>query len=334
MSRPKLILSSLCAVVALLAISAIGASAASATCYRVAEKKTGRYETRATCENNGPIVAEGEWIKIKKLEGKLKLGEYCAEVEVAETGNYENNACTIKVAKKPFIKVKVPEYGICTEKAGAGTEPPVKWDDHVCNTQVKVLAERKWEWLPLAANQLVEGTSGESTLEGTIAGLSIKIKCATDKFRGEIEPKGASTGEITFETCNNPFEVPSSTHKLTAIANCSVPNIKFKFRDQLVSGNGAGPEEEFKPEAVGGTQFVEIEITGATCGLPKKNKVEVSRADGGVYCALPLYDVGSVTHEIVCTATGDEYLRFAGTLTSFYSTEKVKLANAWGWFAE
>ncbi len=43
------------------------------------------------------------------------------------------------------------EWQVCREKAGAGSEPPVKYDNHHCNSQKKPVAERKWEWVKLEA---------------------------------------------------------------------------------------------------------------------------------------------------------------------------------------
>lgn len=237
-------------------------------------------------------------------------------------------------------------YWVCKE--GAASEPPVKYDNHECNTQVKPLAERKWEWLEVKGTEKfsVEGESAASKLEGEVAGLKTIVECKKDKFKGEIEKEGKSKGEITFETCEF-FEVKN--HVKTAVANCTVPPITFKFIDALVQGQGLGPatwgpEDQFNPET--GETFVEIKIEGASCvlkGTYKATQHEVAISEGtttvkykGQVCALPEAGVGKVVHEIVCTSTGS-HLTFNGKAAYFFSTDPVHLvgtAKEWGWDAE
>ena len=122
-SRIRVLLVSLLAVFAL---SAIASASASATCYRVAEAKTGRFKTRETCEAGTPVIAKGEWINVSKLETKLSGDEWCAKVETIETGTYEDAGRTKAKAKGEYIKVHVPAFWLCRK---GGTE---KYTEHLC----------------------------------------------------------------------------------------------------------------------------------------------------------------------------------------------------------
>ncbi len=172
----------------------------------------------------------------------------------------------------------------------------------------------------------VEGTSGASQLESVIAGTKIVIECKKDAFTGEIEAAGKTKGEITFEECKL-FEIKAG--KKTELPKCTVPNIKFKFNDQLVSGSGATAEDEFFPTS--GTLYVEFEITGGECLLKGKYKVETTAEKKGQRCALPSGEVEMEKHEIVCTSTGGSELRFGKEKVSFFSTDTVNLTTKKVW---
>jgi len=188
------------------------------------------------------------------------------------------------------------------------------------------------EWLAITAAKKITGTSGNSKLEGTVAGLKLIIECKKDKTTGttnEIETAGKNKGKILFEECGHPTEILRGNRKeLTA---CTVANIEFSFLSQLIAGKGAGPELEFKPSPSTSTLFVTIKITG--CALPEENKVEVAAVGDGITCALPEAEVGLVVHEIACASTGDANLRFAGKAASFTSVEKVEIENKERWLA-
>jgi len=185
----------------------------------------------------------------------------------------------------------------------------------------------KFEWLPITAAKKITGTSGNSKLEGTVAGLKLIIECKKDKTTGttnEIETAGKNKGKILFEECGHPSEILRGNRKeLTA---CTVANIEFSFLSQLIAGKGAGPELEFKPSPSTSKLFVTIKITG--CALPEENKVEVAAEGDGITCALPEAEVGLVVHEISCWSTGDTNLRFAGKAASFTSAEKVEIETS------
>lgn len=142
-----------------------------------------------------------------------------------------------------------PVYLVCVEKAGSGK----KFKDRNCKEES---GTGKFELVEVTENLSVNGTSGVSVLTSTLLKAEIKITCKKDVFTGTIGPKGLSKGEVTYEEC----KVGNSSGNF---ANCVVPNIKFKFIDQLIENSKGEVEDEFKPES--GKVFVEIVI---------KNKAE------------------------------------------------------------
>jgi len=319
------LLASVLAVFAVGAVSGIGASVASAECLLVAEAEAGQFEA-PSCAG---AVGNKDYVKAKTVN-KLKEDEWCAEVETAETGNFEDNKCEKAKAKSKFIKVFTHGFWVCKEKAGAGTEPPVKYDDHTCSTKAKALAERKWEWRPVRAAEKFPftGTSGVSKLEGTLLGLRVLIECKKDSIKGEITAAGSTANVvIMYEECSL-FEVKK--YVKTAESACTVANIETKpLNDLLITGKGVGPEDEFEP--VTGTTFAEVSITGSSCALVSKEPVT-----GKQICQLPEGPVGKVEHEIECSPSGGS-LEFGKKPASYYGNATVKLsgtAEGWGWGAE
>jgi len=129
-----------------------------------------------------------------------------------------------------------PVYLVCLEKEGTGT----KYKDRNCKETSGT--GNKFELVEVTENLAVNGTSGVSVLTSTLLGAEIKITCTKDKFTGTIGPKGLSKGEVTYEGC-------SAGNTKEPFANCEVPNITFKFIDQLVeNATTKEVEDEFKPE--------------------------------------------------------------------------------------
>jgi hypothetical protein len=154
-----------------------------------------------------------------------------------------------------------PVFLVCLEKAGSGK----KFEERNCS---KESGSGKFELVEVTEFLKVNGTSGVSTLKGTLLSAEIIITCKKDNFTGEIGPKGLSKGTVTYEEC----EAGNSKEKFTS---CEVPNIKFTFIDQLIENKAGGIEDEFKP-AEAGKPFVEIEIknkTGKTCAEKSKEPV-------------------------------------------------------------
>jgi len=229
----------------------------------------------------------------------------------------------------------VQEYFTCNANAAG------KYTTSKCN----VLAPPKafeLEKIPAAGKVKIEGSSTIGTythpniLEGEIGGVRVIVECLKDKVTGELEEKGKSKGKVEFTECKL-FQVANRIKEL--LGNCKVTNIIFNFIDQLIAGKGIGNEDEFKP-AAGGTIFVEIELTGALCGItPKINKVELTEAGKGVPGLIIEPNVSEEEHVLIFTGTGDEFLRFGEkaevkTKASFYSVQAVKLESKAGWTAE
>lgn len=349
MSRVKLILLSLLAVVALSAVAS--ASASAATCYQVAVAGTGNMDGTANCTTNvGPTA--NNYILATALAKQLKKGEWCAEV-AAGTGQFKDNLCTSAVAPKNFVKVLVPEYEFYRcKKVAAGTG---RYTTKECKTTG---APEEWEWKNFAAGEtaVASGTSGVSKLESELGGLKTVIECGEDEFSGEVEPAGANKGKVTFKLCKL-YEVKTtgSTAPLnrTKVELCTVPNITFNFTSKLVRGQGLGPAPggpEWGPElefngTLANEVFVEVELGAGCPGLlkeakepAKQHEVEVREGVTSVHykgqvCSLPEAAVGKLEHEIVCTSSGS-HLTFAGKPAYFFSTDKVHLAGMEFWAAE
>ena len=312
-SRTRILLVSLLAV---FAVSIVASSSASAftSCYRVAEKGTGNKDNSCVTDEGG---AKNEYITIAALEKELKPGEWCAKVKEATTGNYEDNACTKKVAKKEYIKVKVPTFWLCRK---AGTE---KYTEHLCK---ETSGTGEWSYLPVEGTEkyTFEGKSGPSKLESEIAKKRVIIECAHDTITGELEALGRTKKvKIVYEECSL-YEV--GKYVKTALPECKVPNIETgALNDQLITGKGIGPEDEFEPE---GAAFATIVIEGATCSL-----VSTETVTGRQICQLPEATVGKVEHEIECSPSGG-FLAYGGKPASYFGSANIKLTNGWTWGAE
>jgi hypothetical protein len=228
-------------------------------------------------------------------------------------------------------------YFVCKE---GGTE---KYTEHLCGTKSET---GKWSWIEVTAPLKVEGTSGTSKLEGEVAGVKTSIACQKDVLSGEIGKARTlgrgqyGEGEFTFSECKL-YEV-NKTHESTLLTACSVPNIAFKVRDQLVTGQGFGPEEEFRSRTGVEELFVVVKVQGSECSLKGSYNVEDNEGAevsiggqifSGMVCALPEAAVGKVEHEIVCPSSGS-HLTFNAKPASFVSTETVKLAGGPAWAAE
>jgi hypothetical protein len=319
-------------MLAVFAVSAVASSSASAAgCYQVAEAGKGFFEkinaTTEVCEG-GPVAGR-EFAEVERLETEFSAGVWCAKVKTAGQGNFEDNECKKAKAASEYVKVKLPAHGfwVCKEKAGAGTEPPIKYDNHECNTKAKPLAERKWEWRPLERGETfeVKSESGPTTLEGKILGTRVIIECKKDKDTGIIGAGGKSTDTvITYEECSLAQVVKHVKEPLACTVGTAGVIKTNALKDLLITGKGIGPEDEFEPET--GTTFAEISVTG--CALESTNKVT-----GKQICSLPAATVGKLEQEVACLPSGGE-LKYGGEPASYYGTEKVKLVNGWWWDAE
>lgn len=73
-------------------------------------------------------------------------------------------------------------WDVCEEGPHQGVEPPTKYDNHSCNTKVKALAERKWEWVPKHSNTYsAKVISSGGTFKLTVTGKTVECTSITDK---------------------------------------------------------------------------------------------------------------------------------------------------------
>jgi hypothetical protein len=218
------------------------------------------------------------------------------------------------------------EYFICKSKTG-GT-----YENSKCNTTGTTKAF-EFEKLVSPAKEKIEGTFGVTKIEGEEAGLKVIFECTKGSFKGQIVSEGASEGtqELKLEECGSPFDVVN--HIVEKLTSCTGHPISLSTRDQLVTGNGIGPEYAIK--TFSGLILGEVEDTGGSCVLPKHLKVEVpTEASYGMICALPDYTEGKVEHEVSCSSKGDGNLKLAGNKASFTGVEKLKLSSGAAWYAE
>jgi hypothetical protein len=140
----------------------------------------------------------------------------------------------------------------CVEKVGAGTEPPKKYDTSACYTQTKLLAERKWEKIPVpvGTQYKVEVVAVVKPFELKAGTTTITCKAVTVK-EGTIEnieaeniekhlgKTGRGKGTVEFSECK------------TSIPNCTVKEpIIDKGKESALVENTAGTKiyDMFAPE--------------------------------------------------------------------------------------
>jgi hypothetical protein len=159
----------------------------------------------------------------------------------------------------------------CVEKGGRGEEPPVKWDNNVCNTQVLELPLRKWEKvaIPVGTKEKIEVVKVVKPFELKAGTTTITCEEVVLK-EGTIEnitgPVGRDKGTIEFKKCK------------TSISNCTVKEpIIDKGKESALVENTAGTKiyDMFAPEGwIEGTKaeleknrpYAKIEQTGTGTG--------------------------------------------------------------------
>jgi hypothetical protein len=208
-----------------------------------------------------------------------------------------------------------PVFLVCLEKSGSGK----KFEDRNCS---KESGTGKFELVEVAEFLKANGTSGVSVLKGTLSSAEVIITCKKDKFTGEIGPKGLTKGEVVYEECS----VGNSKETFT---NCEVPNIIFKFIDQLVENAKGEVEDEFKP-AEAGKPFVEIEIKNKgskTCVEKSKEPVE-----GTQNAEVEQPSTGAkLLRELTFKPSGS-HLKYAGNTATYEGKVSIDLNNddSWG----
>jgi len=215
-------------------------------------------------------------------------------------------------------------WEVCQEKAGAGTEPPIKYDNHLCNTKEKALSLRKWEWKTIAAGEkfAVESTGGAFKLEG--GGNSSDCTAVTNT--GELEPGGKSKTSLVFTGCTNDS---GKCEEFAPAANDGTGTIDVSgITDQLVE-RGGKLADEFKENATT-HEFVTIELevpgTEACAEAPTtKVKGQVAGESNNITVA------GQGETELVFPkpALVGNSLEGFGVKASLFGTATVSLVNKW-----
>jgi hypothetical protein len=240
-----------------------------ATCFMVAVAGTGNYSSSEKCEKK-EASSPKEWVMIEKLENEVSPGIWCAKAKTGEPSTFKDNKCTeAETSTGKFIKVVVSQdiWQVCQEVAGEGKEPPVKFDEHKCNTKTKELKLRKWSWLPIATGASFSVTSSGGVFTLTAAGKT--ITCQTVEDTGTIESGGkdkAST--ITFKSCTTGTVGCAVKNKGGTLGTIAVTEIPTQLEQALI-----GEEEilvnKFEQKLVGTTkEFVTLEFEGAPCAAP------------------------------------------------------------------
>ncbi|MGH2903804.1 MAG: hypothetical protein ACRDK7_09520 [Solirubrobacteraceae bacterium] len=209
---------------------------------------------------------------------------------------------------------------VCEEVAGEGTEPPTKYDEHKCNTQVKALKERKWEWKELLAEEHRKVKShnvGTFTLHATVGGIKVKISCTAVKDTGEIWGGNPGTDEdsIEFEGCTvtEPTGKGCKVHGAgLVVGRINVSNVKTKLEVL-----GGVLTDTFTPAAP--PTFVEIVIEGCEGGAKAlNNPYKIEGTSGGVVVAG--------TGKLKFTATSSN-LKFGGEPAKLEGETETELEN-------
>jgi hypothetical protein len=209
-----------------------------------------------------------------------------------------------------------PVYLVCLEKAGSGK----KYEDRNCSKENA--GTGKFELVEVTSFLPANGTSGVSTLTATIAGAELVITCKKDLFTGEIGPKGLSKGEVLYREC-------SAGNSSGEFTSCQVPNINFKFVDQLVEKSATEVEDEFKP-AGGSNLFVNIVIEnkeGKSCA--EKNTYPV---EGTQNAEVEKPSLGcKLLRELTFTPSGS-HLTIKGNTATYKGKVSIDLNNddSWG----
>ena len=291
MTRIRLIMLSMLAV---FAGSAVASASASAACDIVAVAGTGQFEDGACTK----AVAPKEYIKILKIETRLKSGEWCAKVETAGTGTFSDNKCTNTVGAKEYIKVLVPEFRYkCKEQ----TTATFVFTENKCLTRSAGEDTGKFENEPVPAGSKIKftDTEKESHLYGP---FSIIVTCKADTSKGEITgPKTTAGDTVTFTGCTaKEGEKKSCPAKSTGEPAGTIKTEELKDTLGTVAEAEATSKvgEALEPQGTKG--FVTIEAPESEC-----LKITPTQVSGSVIGEVKPIEVMQTTGELIftCNAT-------------------------------
>ena len=206
-----------------------------------------------------------------------------------------------------------PHFSTCLN-VGSGKG---QWEDSACS---KAKSGGGWETSAVSSSLEASGTGGVAKLKSELLSAEILITCNKNTITSAatfLETEGKSKGEVVFEEC----KVGNSKE---TFVNCEVPNIKFKYTDQLVLNSEGIVQDEFKGVEKEGTQFVEISI---------KNKEAKSCTQKGTFpvtgtqlALLPEPHVFKRLH-LLNFSTADSHLTFNGKSATFEGNDEIELLS-------
>jgi hypothetical protein len=184
-------------------------------------------------------------------------------------------------------------------------------------------------------------TTGEvpqiSEVLGKISGEKVSIRCEGGKIKDEIEKEGLTKGgELLLEKCSM---VETKEGKATALTACTVANIPVKFKDTLLNGQGVSVEIELQPGS--GKLFAEFELSGSSCSLKGKVKLESATEGKGQLCTPSAAgEVESSVQLFACGPTGSKELRLDGEKAGLIAIMAINIKTETcgptnrGWYME
>jgi len=187
------------------------------------------------------------------------------------------------------------ETEVCKEKAGAGTEPPEKFNNLHCNSKTKALAERKWEWVALMGTETEKLISAGGEFKLAAGTKTVTCKKVLDLGTVTSAGKGEAT-RITFEECSTSetgclVKSPEGTNGTVVVTK--VPTALVEREP-----SGGGPKKlavEFKENATS-KEFVTLQF---------------EKSGGGACSTLPETKVkGQVAAEVTNLLNGNQELNF------------------------
>jgi len=196
------------------------------------------------------------------------------------------------------------EWEVCEELAGVGKEPPLKFDTHKCNSEEKLLAERKWEWKLLAAGQTQKVVSEGGTF--TLTGGPVTITCT--KLEDQSDITGGKPGtdlalKILFLGCttsNSKCKVKSAGPPAKA-GEIEVVNVPTEIITTRTAGGVVVEADLFK-----GTKGIEEEFV--TLEIGEKETASGNKMEKKCASAVPL--TTKVTGGVAGEAMGSGELNF------------------------
>lgn len=230
------------------------------------------------------------------------------------------------------------QWEVCEEVAGEGKEPPTKYDNHKCNTQVKPLAERKWQWNKLEKGDVraISSLGGPQKLIGHVGGVAIEIECTEVENIGKIfgGKPGTDWAEVIYHGCHIVGAPACGLSAKSPKRRAGV--ISLDVKTVLVELAEGKMGDKFEPES--GTTFVEIELgqeeEEATqkykkaCGVFPK---AAQKVEGSTVGLAETGAEGNLCEKLNFTNPAQEgsSLKFSGEEALYVGKVEIEMENHW-----